>query len=371
MKKLLTALIILSAYGEMSLAATAKDTSSYKKVRSGDTIYSILSHLGFNQAQRNLAMAASIVPKSFVLAPGDLYRIVHLPKNKKTEVHFFDAHKPTAFAFWKQGRDDGGGETLKLDLEKKTQTVSGKIYGSLVGAIREKTNDDQLGYRFMDAYLLDYTDVAKKIQRGAKFSLTYEKLYQDGVFIRNGEILKSELDVQGQKETRQYLSLSNGGVYVGGPSLSNRPLYAPVNLIRISSLYQPRRFHPIKKYRKAHLGVDFELPAGEPVLAAQDGRIVRFGKTRGAGNYVVIRHSNGLESYYNHMQSLSNSLRKGAMIDAGTPVGAIGCTGYCTKPHLHFAVKKSGKFINPVKYIRGYAAGQRKDVSRHVANSDD
>lgn len=365
-KHALIFIFTLSAYGEISVAA--KETSRFQRVGPGDSVYSILRRLGFSDHERDAALSTKILPPSFVLAPGDLYRVVQNPQSKKIEVQFYDNSTPTGFSFWRQGRGESGSNKVQIQFTKNIATATGIINGSLVEAITRATGDELLAYRFMDAYVLDY-NIPKSLQKGARFSLTYEKLFQGNTFIRSGEILKTELTLNGRREVREFKKLSVGGIFTGGKSHDDRPLYAPVNNIRVSSLYQPKRFHPIKKYRKAHLGIDFELPAGEPVYNVDYGRIVRFGRTRGAGNFVVIRHSNGLESYYNHLGSLSKTLRKGSLINAGAQIGTIGCTGYCTKPHLHFAIKKGGRFIDPVRLIRGYAFVQKNKSSNNVADT--
>ncbi|MEZ4870859.1 MAG: M23 family metallopeptidase [Bdellovibrionales bacterium] len=92
----------------------------------------------------------------------------------------------------------------------------------------------------------------------------------------------------------------------------SRPLYAPVNYVRISSEFKRRQYHPIKKRRIAHLGIDFELPAGEPVYTAGKGVVLRKGKNRAAGRYVVVKHANNIESYYNHLESIDPKIKVGS-----------------------------------------------------------
>lgn len=272
-------------------------------------------------------------------------------------IRFFDRFRNLSYSFWKK-EDDAGAKREPASLKAKIMKVNGEVHGSVVGSIRKAVGDEMLAYRFMDAFLLDVN--MKKLQKGANFHITYEKLYSGDQFIRLGEVHRAELEVRGKKLVREFKPLKRGGIFVAAnDNHKKRPLYSPVDYIRISSLYQPRRYHPIKKYRKAHLGIDFELPEGENVYSVQSGKILRFGRTRGAGRYVVIRHKNGIESYYNHMSSLSKSLKKGAKIRAGVVIGKIGCTGYCTKPHLHFALKKHGRYINPQKLLKRYTYGQR------------
>ena len=358
MKKPLSFLVFCAFMIGLSSASFAESATPKvlnKKVQGGDTVYGILKRVGFNHEQRNAALAQSPLPKGFILAPGDIYQVVK--ESGLMNIRFFDRFKNLSYSFWKKS-DDAGAKREPASLKSKVVTVDGKVVGSIVGSIRRAVGDEMLAYRFMDAFLLDVN--MKKLQKGAKFHIKYEKLFAGNQFIRLGEVHRAELEVKGKKLVREFQPLKRGGVFIAHrDNHDSRPLYAPVDYIRISSLYQPRRFHPIKKYRKAHLGIDFELPEGENVYSVQSGTVLRFGRTRGAGRYVVIKHKNGLESYYNHMSSLSKNLKKGGKIRAGVVIGKIGCTGYCTKPHLHFAVKKHGRFVNPQKLLKRYTFGQR------------
>jgi murein DD-endopeptidase MepM/ murein hydrolase activator NlpD len=92
------------------------------------------------------------------------------------------------------------------------------------------------------------------------------------------------------------------------------------------------------------------------------------GRNRAAGNFIVISHKNGLESYYNHLQTHQSGLRAGDAIKTGQKIGANGCTGYCTKPHLHFALKKQGRFIDPIRLVRSYPFHRRGFIYKQLAS---
>jgi murein DD-endopeptidase MepM/ murein hydrolase activator NlpD len=102
------------------------------------------------------------------------------------------------------------------------------------------------------------------------------------------------------------------------------------------------------------MGVDFEMPEGSPIYAARTGFVVRYGKNHAAGNYVVLLHSSGIETSYNHMKRLNANIRRGLKLNVGEKLGEVGCTGYCTKAHLHFAVRQSGRMVDPLKLLHPY-----------------
>lgn len=318
---------------------------------------------GFTEDNRGAAIRDNVLPSNYVLSLGDIYKV---EKNKKrTELIFFD--QTAHYVFWKDNAA-AGADRRPASYSRKVLTTSGRVRGSILQSIADKVGDELTAHRFLDAYVLEY-NLKRDVQRNASFKITYEKLYDGPHFIRYGEVLRTELELDGRTVVRQFVPLDDGGgVFVGPGSRSeNRRFYSPVNNVRISSLFQPRRFHPIKKYRRAHEGIDFELREGSPVFAVQSGRIIRIGRNRGAGKFIVVRHDSGYESYYNHLSEQTRRLAIGTRVSVGERIGAIGCTGYCTKPHLHFAIKKNGRFIDPIFLIRGYAYHQRQEAAKQIA----
>ncbi|MGE3388086.1 MAG: M23 family metallopeptidase, partial [Bdellovibrionales bacterium] len=75
-------------------------------------------------------------------------------------------------------------------------------------------------------------------------------------------------------------------------------------------------------------------------------------------------------SYYNHLSNIATNVFPGARVANGQKVGEIGCTGYCTKAHLHFAVKRLGQFVNPLLYLKNYPYRSQKMISQHMAERD-
>lgn len=113
----------------------------------------------------------------------------------------------------------------------------------------------------------------------------------------------------------------------------------PTSNTRITSPFGPR-------WRRMHNGLDVKVNIGDTIVAAFDGkvRVVKF-ERRGYGNYVVIRHENGLETIYGH---LSKQLVKvDQVVKAGEPIGLGGNTGRSTGSHLHFETRFLGVAINP------------------------
>lgn len=110
------------------------------------------------------------------------------------------------------------------------------------------------------------------------------------------------------------------------------------------------RTHPIFGDSRLHTGIDIGAPYGATVIAADSGVVVYVGVMSGYGNVVVVDHGGGLATTYNHLSAFSVS--SGQQIGRGVPVGNVGCSGYCTGPHLHFEVRVNGSPVDPMPYLQ-------------------
>lgn len=105
-----------------------------------------------------------------------------------------------------------------------------------------------------------------------------------------------------------------------------------------------------RRWGRAHQGLDIKVYIGDTIRAAFSGkvRIVRY-EARGYGNYVVIRHPNGLETIYGHMSR--NLVHENQTVKAGQPIGLGGNTGRSTGSHLHFETRLCGVALNPALFF--------------------
>jgi murein DD-endopeptidase MepM/ murein hydrolase activator NlpD len=113
---------------------------------------------------------------------------------------------------------------------------------------------------------------------------------------------------------------------------------------RISGRYG-MRLHPVYRRRMMHTGLDIAAPAGTPIRAALQGRVVFVGWKGGLGKTVVIEHPNGYETTYGHCSRIL--VKKGQTVEKSDKIALVGTTGISTGPHVHFEVKKNGKRQNP------------------------
>jgi murein DD-endopeptidase MepM/ murein hydrolase activator NlpD len=107
------------------------------------------------------------------------------------------------------------------------------------------------------------------------------------------------------------------------------------------------RIHPLSGFRKMHQGLDYAAATGTPIIAPADGVVVEARRWGGYGNWLRIRHSNGLETGYAHLSRYGAGIRPGQRVSQGQVVAYVGNTGASTGPHLHYEIWRNGQRINP------------------------
>ena len=104
------------------------------------------------------------------------------------------------------------------------------------------------------------------------------------------------------------------------------------------------------RWARKHTGIDYAGPTGDPIRAADGGKVIFAGWNGSYGKMVKISHGNGLETWYAHMSSIY--VKSGQRVSKGSTIGAIGSTGNSSGPHVHFEVRKNGVAKNPANYVR-------------------
>ncbi len=195
----------------------------------------------------------------------------------------------------------------------------------------------------------------------------------NGAFYRYGRVYG--LDYHGAMGHRRAyqvrlgtLARAGGWFDAQGQTWARGPLRSPVPGARISSRFDPHRMHPVLHVIKAHNGMDFAAPTGTPVYSAAEGTVVSVGPAGPSGNLVRLRHPGlGVETGYAHLSRFAPGLRAGQRVRVRQLVGYVGTTGRSTGAHLHFSVRRNGRFIDPETLYggrRGLTGPARADFDR-------
>jgi murein DD-endopeptidase MepM/ murein hydrolase activator NlpD len=216
-------------------------------------------------------------------------------------------------------------------------------------------------------------DFYQDVRDGDRLKLLVEKVFADGKLLRYGEVLAAEYlgGVTGRKRLFRYTDPDGRTSYYddSGNAARRGFLRSPLRYANLTSRYGSRR-HPVLGYVRAHQGVDYGAPTGTPVWAVGDGVVTRAGWMGGCGKAVTLRHRSGFETVYCHLSAIAVSA--GAHVAQKQVVGAVGRTGLATGPHLHFAVKRGGSYVNPstlrsAPQQEPLAREHRDDFARKVA----
>ena len=249
-------------------------------------------------------------------------------------------------------------------IPKQTDVVAieGEINretNSLVAALDQAGERIDLALGLADVFSGD-VDFNSDLQPGDRFRVLVERQTREGRLSGYGPILAAELLNDGR--TLKAIRFTPEGGAAGyydeqGRSLKRFFLKSPLKFEpRITSRFSSSRKHPILGYARAHNGVDYHADTGAPVGSVAPGVVTMAGWTAGGGRTVKVRHPNGYETEYLHLSSIA--VRAGARISQGDLVGRVGKTGLATGPHLHYGLKKNGRYVNPIVEHRNMPPGE-------------
>jgi murein DD-endopeptidase MepM/ murein hydrolase activator NlpD len=253
---------------------------------------------------------------------------------------------------WRVNREGTGwvGHKRQVTVVKRLARIEVQIAGSLYESLARTGADPELSLALAEVFAWD-VDFYSDVQPGDTVRALVEEDRVQGKVIRYGEVQGAEYvgHTVGDKKVFRFVDASGEASYFGpdGQSARKTFLKSPLKYAHITSTFG-MRMHPVLKYEKAHEGVDYGAPPGTPVWAVGDGQVT-FAAPKGAnGNMVCLKHRNGLETCYCHLKGFGAGIRAGVRVVQKRVIGYVGTTGRSTGPHLHYALKQSGHFLNPL-----------------------
>lgn len=201
----------------------------------------------------------------------------------------------------------------------------------------------------MFSYSIDFQ---REIHPGDKFEVFFDRKYDasSGAPVKEGDISYASLTILGKSHKLWRYKMADGNwdyFDEKGRSMKKFLMKTPIDGARISSSFG-RRKHPVLGYTKMHSGVDFAAPRGTPIYAAGNGTVDYAARMGSYGNFVRIKHANGYQTAYAHMNGFARGIKKGSRVHQGQVIGYVGTTGRSTGPHLHYEIIVRGKKVNPL-----------------------
>jgi len=280
--------------------------------------------------------------------PGDQFRAVL----KDGVLLAFD-YRQSAADEWQVRREGERllGQRRRLEVERKVEAVELRVRSSLYESALAAGEDPTLALMLSEVFAWDI-DFYQEVRAGDVVRAVVEKDVVSGRLLRYGELLAADYrgGAVGHRRVFRYAPPGRAASYYQEDGVSARRAFlkSPLKFAHVTSGFGSR-FHPVLRYVKAHNGVDYAAAVGTPVWAVGDGTVVKVGSGGASGRHVCLRHPNRMETCYLHLSAFGAGVRVGARVQQKQVIAFTGSTGRSTGPHLHFALKRGGAFVNPLR----------------------
>jgi len=246
-------------------------------------------------------------------------------------------------------RNDTEVTKVQRTVTKKLSQATGEIKFSLYQTMMDNNLSVDLAHKLADVYA--WTVDFYRLNNGDKFKVVFEEEYIGNEVVGVGDIITAWFEHSGIPYYSFQFEQNNLIDYYdeNGNSLRKQFLKAPLRFNRISSRFTRKRYHPVLKRNKAHLGTDYAAPIGTPIRSVGDGKVVEARYAKYNGRYVKIRHNGVYSTQYLHMSKIKSGIKPGAEVKQGDIIGYVGKSGLASGPHLCFRFWKNGKQVDPLK----------------------
>jgi len=285
---------------------------------------------------------------------GEIEQIL-IPISQEMQLHLAKRYKSKAYIF----------EIITTSYEEKEYFGQIIIENNLAIDAKNQLHSQTLANKI--GQLFHGTIDAKKFQKGDKISFIYDQKIRMGKLYYSPKIKIALYEHHGKKQfiyadedgygytssatSQSYIVKDKRKItYTRRVAKNKTNFIMPLRKIRITSTFSYKRYHPILKRYRPHHGTDFGAKRGTPLYAVANGKVSFSGRMGGYGNVIKIKHKGGYESLYAHQSK--RRVKRGQRVKQGQVIGYVGSTGRSTGPHLHFGLKKHGKWINPMKVLK-------------------
>lgn len=310
-------------------------------IKSGQTLSHLLDDYGIGPGKvATLAANSKDVFKVTDMRAGKQWWICSARDSAQTPMYLVYGRSKFGYVVYSLG-DTLGARLGDYPVDTAYYRVQGSIENSLYLDLEAVGAPPHLALSMANqvyAWTIDFSHV----QKGDEFDVYYMQKLVDGKPAGMPKVISSKFTHYGSPHFAYLYDQGDGEDYFDpeGASLRKAFLKAPIEFGRMSSAYNKKRFHPVLKRIKPHLGTDYAAPTGTPILAVGDGVVIKSAYTKNNGNYVKIRHNGTYETQYLHMSK--RLVKVGDRVRQGQTIGKVGSTGLATGPHVCFRFWKNG-----------------------------
>jgi murein DD-endopeptidase MepM/ murein hydrolase activator NlpD len=244
---------------------------------------------------------------------------------------------------------------VPISFDEIEESISFELENSLLQDLHAITGNSKLALE-LSGIFNDSIDFRRDLRKGDRISIIYKRKIRLGKTWGLPSIEAAFIETNKRRHYAFWSERQQGFFDDKGRSIQGMFLRYPVKFSRISSRFTYKRYHPVLKRNKPHLGVDYVAPIGTPIKAVSHGKVIFAGRKGASGRLVVLQHKNGFLTKYAHLKGIARKTRRGAYVKQGDTIGYLGNTGRSTGPHLHFALYKNGRAMNPSK-IKNFKKG--------------
>ncbi|AXK48259.1 peptidase M24 [Aliarcobacter trophiarum LMG 25534] len=253
---------------------------------------------------------------------------------------------------YKDSSDSYKFQTLPINYNETSELIAIPITESISNDILKATGDVTIAALLNSLFSNSSADF-KKMKKGDFIAIEYNQKTYMGKLHGMPEINAAMIQINGKPFYRFRNNKDDKYYDENGVGFTKTYLFQiPLTYTRISSPFTNKRYHPVLKRYRAHLGTDFAAPTGRNIYAAADGKIEFVGTQSGYGKTIIINHQNGYKTLYAHQNGFAKGLRQGQMIKKGTHIGYVGSTGLSSGPHLHLGMYKNNVAIDAMSVLQ-------------------
>lgn len=297
---------------------------------------------------------AAVAATAGALKPGEIRAVITLtPGADGPTLTKLEASNPDSSGIVVSADGQGGFTASRIAANLTSRVIvkrgtmdADSFYSSAVAA----GITDSLIPDFAQALAFDF-DFQREVHKGDVFEAAFEQETDpNGNPVGPPKLLYAALTTADKSAAVYRFAPSGeaaGWFDASGRSIVRALLRTPVEAARVSSSFG-FRIHPILGFAKLHKGTDFAAPTGTPIFASGDGQVEFAGPKGPNGNFVKLRHDNGWETLYLHMNRFGDGIATGVRVAQGQRIGEVGTTGRSTGPHLHYELHIDGQPVDPM-----------------------